>query len=115
MMTKKILLLATGFATAATAVAIAAAPASAAPAVTIKGAKDNTITARAAGAHPNSACTLHDVSTGKSVSGKAAADGTVTLVLTKMRLGPHAVNLTCTAPDGSKQVLADHRAAPITR
>lgn len=113
-MTKKILQLATGFGGAVMAMAIAAAPATAAPAVTVKGANDNTITARAHSVQPNSVCTMNDISTGKSISGTTAADGTVTLVLTKMRRGPHAVDVTCTGPDGVRQLLADHRSAPIT-
>ncbi|WP_040811597.1 hypothetical protein [Nocardia concava] len=94
---------------------VAAAPATATPTVTVKGAKDNTITARLSSVEASSACTLFDISTGKSVSGTTAADGTATLVLTQMRLGPHAVNVTCVAPNGAKQVLTDHRPAPITR
>ncbi|WP_194819925.1 hypothetical protein [Nocardia sp. XZ_19_385] len=111
-MRTKLRVLATGSAAAAIAVVAAAGPAAAG--VTVKGAKDNTITAQVTQMAPTSVCTLHNISTTKQVSKPVGPDGTVTLVLTKVRRGPHAVNVTCKLPDGTVQVLADHRAAPVT-
>ncbi|WP_068066405.1 hypothetical protein [Nocardia xishanensis] len=106
-------LLTAGLAIAAITLGTTAAPASARPAFTIKGARDRTITARATGLDHPSVCTLKDISTGRSVSEPVRADGTVELVLTQVRRGPHAVTLRCARHDGSTLVLADHWAAPV--